>query len=109
MSIIARFRSSVGNLFRKTRRDEDLDTELRSYAESLAQEKMREGLSPEEARRAARIELGGIEQVKEEVREGRRSMARFSPARPSLWCPHVAQKFRIYGRSYTNSRSRYRR
>jgi predicted permease len=71
MSIIARFRSTIGNLFRKTRRDEDLDTELRSYAESLAQEKMREGLSPEEARRAARIELGGIEQVKEEVRGAR--------------------------------------
>ncbi len=32
---------------------------------------MREGMSLEEARRAARIELGGIEQVKEEVRDVR--------------------------------------
>ena len=39
--------------------------------ESLAEEKMRQGLSPEEARRAARLELGGIEQVKEDVREVR--------------------------------------
>jgi putative ABC transport system permease protein len=59
------------NLFRKTRRDEDLDAELLSYTESLAQEKMRQGLSCAEAHRAARLELGGIEQVKEEVREVR--------------------------------------
>src|ERR1700677_1754374 len=71
MSIIARFRSTVENLFRKTRRDEDLDTEVRGYVDLLAEEKLRTGMKPEEARRAARIELGGIEQVKEDVREVR--------------------------------------
>jgi predicted permease len=71
MSTIARFRSAIRNLFRKSRRDEDLDTELRSYTESLAQERMREGMSLEQARRAARIELGGIEKVKEDVRDTR--------------------------------------
>ncbi len=71
MSIIARFRSALGNLFRKRLREEDLDTELRAYTESLVQEKMSEGMSLEQARRAARIELGGIEQVKEEVRDVR--------------------------------------
>jgi putative ABC transport system permease protein len=71
MSIIARFRSGVGNLLRKTRRDEDLDTEVCGYVDLLAEEKLCTGMSPEEARRAARIELGGIEQVKEEVRKVR--------------------------------------
>src|SRR3984885_14516286 len=71
MSFIARIRSASQNLFRKTKRDEDLDAEVRGYADLLAQEKMREGLTPEQARRAARIELGGIEQVKEDVREVR--------------------------------------
>jgi len=71
MSIIARFRSGLGNLFRKTRRDEDLDSEVRGYVDLLAEEKLCTGMSPEEARRAARIELGGIEQVKEEVRKVR--------------------------------------
>ena len=71
MSIIARIRSASRNLFRKTKADEELDAEVRSYTDLLAQEKMREGLTPEEARRAARIELGGIEQVKEDVREVR--------------------------------------
>ncbi len=37
----------------------------------LAEEKTKAGVTPEEARRAARIELGGVEQVKELVREAR--------------------------------------
>src|ERR1700732_2419252 len=71
MSIIARIRSASRNLSRKTKADEELDAEVRGYTDLLAQEKMREGLTPEQARRAARIELGGIEQVKEDVREVR--------------------------------------
>src|SRR5207247_9019462 len=35
------------------------------------EEDLREGRPPEEARRAARVEVGGIEQVKEQVREER--------------------------------------
>src|SRR5258707_10680535 len=38
-------------------------------SEMLIEEKMRAGMPPQEAQRAARIELGGIEQVKEQVRE----------------------------------------
>ncbi len=71
MSIIARFRSVLHNLFRKTRRDEELDAEVHGYVDLLAEEKLQKGMNPEEARRAARIELGGIEQVKEDVREAR--------------------------------------
>src|ERR1700688_461032 len=37
----------------------------------LIEENTRAGMSSEEAQRAARIELGGIEQVKEQVREER--------------------------------------
>jgi len=42
--------------------------------ELLAQEKMKQGLSHPEARRQAVIELGGVEQVKEEVRAIRSGM-----------------------------------
>jgi macrolide transport system ATP-binding/permease protein len=59
------------NLFRKRHVDEDLDAEVRSYAEMLAEEKMRDGMNPQGAKREARIELGGVEQVKERVREAR--------------------------------------
>ncbi|MGH9624670.1 MAG: ADOP family duplicated permease, partial [Bryobacteraceae bacterium] len=49
----------------------DLDEEIRSYIELTAAEKVRSGMNPEEARREARKELGGIEQVKESVRDSR--------------------------------------
>ena len=59
------------NLFRRDRVERDLDDELRSYCELLEAEKMARGLTREQARREARIELGGIEQVKEQVRSVR--------------------------------------
>ena len=53
---------------RKRAGEQALDDELRSCVEILAEEKMKEGLSRTEAFRRAVIELGGVEQVKEEVR-----------------------------------------
>ncbi len=37
----------------------------------LIAENIRAGMPPDEAQRAARIELGGVEQVKEQVRDSR--------------------------------------
>ena len=51
--------------------DAELSEELRAFVEHDADSKIRSGMSPEEARRAALIELGGMEQVKEVVREVR--------------------------------------
>jgi predicted permease len=56
------------NFFRRNTVEQALDAELNSSVELLTEEKMKEGLSHSEARRKALIELGGIEQVKEEVR-----------------------------------------
>jgi len=66
-----RIRSLIRNFARRRQRDAELDAEVRGYAEMLAEENMRKGMKAEEARRAARIELGGVEQVKERVREAR--------------------------------------
>ena len=63
-----RILSFLRNLLRKQRVEQALDDELRSAVELLMEEKAKEGLSPSEARRRALIELGGAEQVKEEVR-----------------------------------------
>jgi len=71
MPALSRVKSFWRNTFGRQRNDRDLDAEVRSYYESLAEEKMRQGLPSEEARRSARLELGGIEQVKEEVRDVR--------------------------------------
>src|SRR5262245_3076283 len=57
------------NLFRKARKDQELTEEIDAYLEMLVEQKIKDGLDPAEARRAALIELGGREQVKEKVRE----------------------------------------
>src|SRR5687768_2172921 len=51
--------------------DAELSEELRTFVEHDADSKIRSGMTPEDARRAALIELGGAEQVKEHVREAR--------------------------------------
>jgi predicted permease len=71
MPALSRITSFWRNAFSRRRNDRDLDAEVRSYYESLAEEKMRQGLSSQDARRAARLESGGIEQLKEEVRDVR--------------------------------------
>src|SRR5215467_2525218 len=73
MALLARLTSLVRNLFLKQRAERDLDEELRSYLELLTQEKIKTGMPTEEARHQARIELGGAEQVKEQVRDIRAS------------------------------------
>jgi putative ABC transport system permease protein len=56
---------------RSARADRELDDELRAYLEARAASYETRGLTPGDAERAARIELGGIEQVKEGVRDVR--------------------------------------
>jgi putative ABC transport system permease protein len=51
--------------------ERELAEEIDACLEMLAQAKVAEGVDPEEARRAALIELGGVDQVKESVREVR--------------------------------------
>ena len=71
MPLLVKARSFLRNLFFIRRVDADLDREVHSHLEMLIEEKMRAGMPAAEARRAARIELGGVEQVKEQVRDSR--------------------------------------
>jgi putative ABC transport system permease protein len=67
-------RRAVGtfrSIFRKKDLDRSLDDELRTYLDLRTDEMVREGKSRSEAYRQARIELGGVEQVKEKVRDRR--------------------------------------
>jgi hypothetical protein len=61
--------SLLRNLFHKQREERELDAEVRAHELLLAEEKIRAGMNPQEAQRQARLELGGVEQVKEQVRE----------------------------------------
>jgi predicted permease len=71
MPLLVKARSFLRNLFFTRRVDADLDQEVHAHLELLIEEKMRAGMPAGEARRAARIELGGVEQVKEQVRDSR--------------------------------------
>jgi putative ABC transport system permease protein len=71
MSLLTRLASLRRNLFTRPRVERDLDDELGAYLDQLIEEKRAAGMGEVEARRAARIELGGMQQVKEEVRQVR--------------------------------------
>ena len=85
MPALSRFMSLMRNLFQRRRADKALDAEVRDYVDMLAEEKMSAGMNPEEARRAARIEAGGTEQVKESVRD----------IRAGIWLDSLLQDFRF--------------
>ena len=69
MSRMRMFGSRLVGFFRKGHGDESLDVELRSHLDALTEGNIRRGMSPEEARYAARREFGGVEQTKELYRE----------------------------------------
>jgi putative ABC transport system permease protein len=51
--------------------ERELDEEVRAYVGLLADEKAAGGLAPEQARRVALLEAGGVEQIKDRVRDAR--------------------------------------
>lgn len=55
----------------KRRSDRELADELASHIEMQAHDNLRAGMSPAEAVRAARLEVGGVESVKESYRDQR--------------------------------------
>src|SRR5256885_6674406 len=60
------------SLFRWSQADQELDDELRDHLERVTKEYVAKGMAPEEARRRAGLDLGGIEQTKERCRDARR-------------------------------------
>ena len=56
-------------LFRRKSMEAELDEELRAHLEHQVEKYVQSGLAVEEARRRARLEFGGLEQVKEECRD----------------------------------------
>jgi putative ABC transport system permease protein len=75
MSLFSKGGSLIRNTVRKQRIDRDLSEEVGSYVELLTEKNMKQGMNEEEARRAAMVEVGGVEQVKEEVRSNRAGFA----------------------------------
>src|SRR5215210_549662 len=69
MALFTRTRNGVRALFHKTQVEHELDAELRAFLETAVEQKVRAGMSHDAASRAARLELGSVESVKDYVRD----------------------------------------
>jgi predicted permease len=71
MSILSDITERLRSLIFRRRDERELAEELQLHMEMEAEHQRRTGLDPAEARRRSRMALGGIEQVKEDVRDAR--------------------------------------
>lgn len=80
-------------LSKTARMEKELDAELRFHFETMVAAKIEAGLTEGEARRATRLEFGGLEQVKEDCRE----------SRGTLWLVSIVQDLRFGARILAKS------
>ncbi len=71
MTLLRRWLAIVRGWLRRDPLEAELDEELRTFVDMAAADRVRDGMAPADARRAALLDLGGVEQVKEHVRGGR--------------------------------------
>src|SRR5215468_3827899 len=69
MSSLRRFLHGLRALFRKKQLEDELDEELRGFIEAAAVEKIKAGMTREEALRAARVQMGSPAAVRDQVHE----------------------------------------
>jgi predicted permease len=81
-------------LLRRERLETQLDAELRDHYERLVRDYVRDGLSEPDARRRARLEFGGLDQVKELCRD----------ARGTRWVEELTQDIRYGWRGLQRNR-----
>jgi predicted permease len=62
-------REALDFLLHRGRAETEMENELRFHLEMETEKNLREGMGPEEARRQAVLAFGGVERVKEEVRD----------------------------------------
>jgi predicted permease len=84
MTAWTRLRSWLQAILHRSRVESEMETELRFHIETYAEDLIRIGIPREEAMRRARVEFGGLGQVKEECRE----------ARGTRWLQDLLQDFR---------------
>ena len=91
MNRARRYLQRLLNTLRPGRGEADLARELAGHAALLEAEYCRRGMTPDEARRCARLALGGIEQTKERHRDAR-SFRWLNDVRRDSW--YAARLFR---------------
>ena len=93
MRIFDKVRMAGRGLFRRDASEHELSDELAFHIERQTAENVRAGMTPAQARRAAMIDFGGVEAMKEECRETRKTN----------WLHDFAQDVRYAGRVLRNS------
>jgi putative ABC transport system permease protein len=91
MKFLASLRSLGSSLFHRKRIEAEIDEEMRLHIQNRADDLERSGLSRGEAERHARMEFGGVERFKEEVRE-------------TAWVTHLDNLFRDFRYAIRNLR-----
>jgi putative ABC transport system permease protein len=81
MTALHRLLSTFRRWIRPGREERQLDDELTSFVEMSTARRIRDGAAADEARRDALLEMGGVGQVKERVRD----------ARAGAWLDHVVR------------------
>jgi predicted permease len=71
MKVWPHMQSILRNLLWKNRAETELDEELRAHVAMITEEKVASGMPESDARRTTMMELGGMEQVKQAVRDRR--------------------------------------
>ena len=72
MILLHRLASVMRWVFRRNNAEAELSDELQAFVDMAVADHVRDGATPDDARRLAALQLGGVEQVKERVRGGRR-------------------------------------
>jgi hypothetical protein len=83
VTVLHRLASIARWIVRRHRAERDLNDELEAFVEMAAADRISDGVAPAEARRLARLHLGGVEQAKERVRS----------ARHGAWLDEVGRDF----------------
>src|SRR5262245_38380675 len=69
--MLADLRVRLRSLLRRDAVESDLDDEMRFHFEHLCAKYVAAGMTPDEAARRARLDFGGLDQIKEEHRDAR--------------------------------------
>jgi len=95
VKLLAYLRALASSVFHRSHVEHDMDEELRAHIRIRADDLERSGLPRAEAERRARIEFGGLERFKEEVRDTR-------------WETHLENLFRDFRYALRNLRKDWR-
>ena len=69
--MLRRWLHKLVSAFHRRRLDDELDEEIRAHLDMAAEEYLRQGMTPRQARLAARRSFGGVDQMKERHRDVR--------------------------------------